>query len=263
LVSTSRLRQSALEIVAVAFVVMVLILGALNAGGATGGRLLSEKLREDPEERSGEYEPAGESEGGDPLTAALEEYQQRAYPATDIPFSATTAARQAYLQVKNRGLSKSKKLPGQWTLVGPSTANYPAILTFSGAPYVTSGRITALAIAPSCSVTKCRLWLAAAGGGIWRTDNALSAAPAWKFVSGSFASNAIGSIVLDLNDPTGNTIYAGTGEANASADSEAGVGIYKSTDGGDTWALLGSSGSIGYGRAIASIAIDPANSSVS
>ena len=39
-------------------------------------------------------------------------------------------------------------------------------------------------------------------------------------------------------DPTGNTVYAGTGEPNASGDSEAGVGIYKSTDGGDTWTLV-------------------------
>jgi hypothetical protein len=51
----------------------------------------------------------------------------------------------------------------------------------------------------------------------------------------------------------------GTGEANASADSEAGVGLYKSTDGGDTW-----TGPIGKtrfnARSIGTIAIDPTNS---
>ena len=36
----------------------------------------------------------------------------------------------------------------------------------------------------------------------------------------------------------GKTLYAGTGEPNASGDSEAGVGIYKTTDGGQTWTLV-------------------------
>ena len=62
--------------------------------------------------------------------------------------------------------------------------------------------------------------------------------PHWKFMSGSFGTNAIGSLLVDPADPTGNTVYAGTGEPNASADSEAGLGIYKSTDGGDTWSLV-------------------------
>ena len=46
------------------------------------------------------------------------------------------------------------------------------------------------------------------------------------------ATNAIGTLTIDPGDASGDTIYAGTGEPNASADSEAGVGIYKSTDGG-------------------------------
>src|SRR5581483_8659189 len=71
---------------------------------------------------------------------------------------------------------------------------------------------------------------------VWRSDNALNAHdPQWKFLSGSFATNAIGTLTFDA--PT-QTLYAGTGEPNASADSEDGFGIYKSTDGGDTWTHL-------------------------
>src|SRR5205807_6314663 len=44
-----------------------------------------------------------------------------------------------------------------------------------------------------------------------------------------------GVITLDPGDPTGNTLYVGTGEPNGSGDSEAGFGIYQSTDGGNTW----------------------------
>ena len=56
--------------------------------------------------------------------------------------------------------------------------------------------------------------------------------PKWVESNGTIPSNAIGSIVVRPNDSTGKTVYAGTGEPNGSSDSEAGVGLYKSTDGG-------------------------------
>jgi hypothetical protein len=177
--------------------------------------------------------PAREVLGG-PLLAAEEAYANRAYPALDIPIEQTLAAQNAFTAVKARGIGQGKRIPGQWTMIGPSTANYPAVLSFSQHDYTTSGRITALAISPDCAVgARCRVWAAAAGGGIWRTDNALAGAgPSWTFISGSFASNAIGTLTYDV--PT-STLYAGTGEPNASGDSEAGLGIYMSTDGGETW----------------------------
>ncbi len=142
--------------------------------------------------------------------------------------------------------------PSQWTLVGPTSANDPDVLTFSGAPYTTSGRITAFALAPNCGQGHCNLYLAAAGGGVWRTDKALHTNPSqrWEFISGSFATNAIGTLTIDPSDPSGNTIYAGTGEPNASADSEAGFGIYKSTNGGDTWTHLASNTSVPEGSGV-------------
>ena len=213
-----------------------------------------------------------ESERG-PDTAEAEDYANRAYPASEIPFQLTLNAQAAFNQIKGKGVGRGKNVPGQWTLAGPSTANYPAALAFSGADYTTSGRITALAIAPGCDNKFCRLWVGAAGGGVWRTDNALSGAGAsWQFISSSFATNAIGVLAYNA---TNKTLYAGTGEPNASNDSEAGLGIYKSTDGGDTWTHLSStvtalttagngtySGDAFAGRSISSIAIDPANPNV-
>src|SRR5947208_2574727 len=179
--------------------------------------------------------PGPERDAG-PTAAAEEAYANRAYPAAYVPLSATLNARAAFKKVQTRSSSNPSSNIGTWKLIGPSTANDPDVLTFSGAPYTTSGRITALAIDPSCNNTSCRVWAAAAGGGVWRTDNALSTSgPNWTFISGSFLTNAIGTLTYDAAHTT---LYAGTGEPNSSGDSEAGFGIYKSTDGGNTWTQL-------------------------
>src|SRR5438874_2186973 len=173
--------------------------------------------------------PGPETDRG-PMAAAEEAYANRAYPASDVPFKLTVDAQKAWANVKSLAPSA-----GVWTLVGPSIPNVPDILTFSGRDYTTSGRITALAITPTCTNNDCMLWVAAAGGGVWRTSKALANPPNWTFVSGSFATNSIGTLTYDAATAT---LYAGTGEANASGDSEAGFGIYKSTDNGNTWTQL-------------------------
>src|SRR5438445_11591543 len=173
--------------------------------------------------------PGPETDRG-PMAAAEEEMAKRAYPAPYVPLSLTLNARNAWASVRSQAPSA-----GLWTLVGPSTPQVPDILTFSGRNYTTSGRITALALTPTCTNNDCMLWVAAAGGGVWRTSKALANPPNWTFVSGSFATNSIGTLTYDAATAT---LYAGTGEANASGDSEAGFGIYKSTDNGNTWTQL-------------------------
>src|SRR5205823_1003575 len=132
----------------------------------------------------------------DPASEAEAAYAARAYPADEIPLQLSLNAQKAFTKIKTR--SGGAKTAGNWTLIGPSIANYPGVLSFTGASYTASGRITALAIAPNCGTNGCRLWVAAAGGGIWRTDNALSGSgPNWKFLSGSFGTNAIGTLTYD------------------------------------------------------------------
>jgi len=288
--------------IAMVALVTVLIIGMVLGGPAAYREYQKERVahalmehqrfvKGDPDAPSSEEAKAGNGGEGErgPGSEAEEEYSLRAYPADEIPFQLTLNAQTAFNQIKSKGVGKGKKAPaGQWTLVGPSTANYPSVLTFSGADYTTSGRITALAIDPGCSNTSCRLWVGAAGGGVWRTDNALAGSGAnWTFVSGSFLTNAIGVLSYDAAH---NTLYAGTGESHASGDSEAGMGIYKSTDGGNTWTHLpslvtnltttscGASEATGIciapvnngtytgdafaGRSISSIVVDPTNANV-
>jgi hypothetical protein len=199
--------------------------------------------------------------GEGPGSAEDFKFLQRSYPADDIALEQITAERAAYQAIAKKGFATGKGRPGTWVTVGPSNALYPASefrssYSYVPAEYVAGGRTTSLAIAPSCVNGHCTIWVGPAGGGIWRTKNALEGQPNWQFLSGPFGINTIGSIALDPNDPTGNTILVGTGEANASGDSGAGVGLYKSTDGGDTWGpVLGAS--VFNARSIGSIAVKP------
>ena len=203
----------------------------------------------------------GESAEG-PGSAAEEAFLQRAYPDTDIPLARVEAARAAFGAVKGKGFPTGKGRPGTWVTVGPSNAIYPLFEFRTNTLYVPNeyaagGRTTAIAIAPTCTPGNCRLWVGPAGGGIWRTKNALDGQPNWEYLSGSFEINSIGSIMIDPNDPSGNTLYVGTGEENACGSGcVAGVGIYKSTDGGDTWTgPLGKS--VFNARAVGTIAVKP------
>jgi hypothetical protein len=183
----------------------------------------------------------------------IEAYLLRAYPGTEISGDATLAAKAGWAS-----LNASAHSPGNWQLIGPSKATYPGVLDpflFDGAQYVASGRVTAFAIAPTCTTQNCTLYVAAAGGGVWKTTKALAGNQNWQFVSGGFGINAIGSLLMDPSDPSGNTVYAATGEENASGDSEAGVGVYKTTDGGATWNLVPDSGKF-FQRAIGEMAFD-------
>ncbi len=205
-------------------------------------------------------------------SAADWRFMARAYPASDISMAKIEGARAAHEQHVTTFAAVATQAaatraaaalaPATWVSLGPTRALYPlspfrGYFNYVPNAYEAGGRTTALAISPICVPGNCRLWATPAGGGVWRTENALASVPTWKYLSGSFGINAVSSIALDPNDP--NTVWVGTGEANASADSEAGVGLYKSTDGGDTW-----TGPIGKSRfnarAVGTIAIDPTNS---
>ncbi|HEY2615586.1 MAG TPA: hypothetical protein VGI42_07730, partial [Chthoniobacterales bacterium] len=128
-------------------------------------------------------------------TPDVEAYLVRAYPASTVPTGASSSARKGW-----SAMDGGSHFGGAWQLIGPSTANFPGVLTFSGHDYTTSGRITALAISPNCDRDNCTLYVGAAGGGIWRTNNALATTPTWQFLSTSFGTNAIGSLLIAPND---------------------------------------------------------------
>ena len=179
---------------------------------------------------------------------------QRAYPRHYVDDRIAAAGRQAFLA--NAGTAA---LATPWSELGPFTPAVAKEATYTGAPALNSGRVTAMAVDPNCgrAGSLCRMWIAAAGGGIFRTDDALAAHVVWTPADQGLTSDSFGSLIVDPTDASGNTLYAGSGEANGSSDSEAGVGLFKSTDGGQSWSLVPGSPAVAENRSIGAIAIDP------
>jgi hypothetical protein len=136
-------------------------------------------------------------------TPVAEQVADRAYPRTYVDDHLAIKSRDAFkakphtltaadFSTTSAFTAAAATDPGAWRALGPVTPNVageasqfydPA--TGTGPATQESGRVTALAIDPNCGKASapagapCRLWVAAAGGGIWRTNNALAATPAW------------------------------------------------------------------------------------
>ena len=184
--------------------------------------------------------PSGTDSPGEEPIGGYEAYisAARTSPADVIPPAMVQNAKNTFDKIAKQGDNSNGN--NHWQSYGPlQNSVQPGVLSFSGATTATASRDTAIVVAPTCVSGNCRLWVGSAGGGVWRTNDALAANPSWTWLDGGLALNSVGSLVADPNDPSGNTLYLGTGEANrCSSGCESGVGIYKSTNGGDSWSKL-------------------------
>jgi photosystem II stability/assembly factor-like uncharacterized protein len=85
-------------------------------------------------------------------------------------------------------------------------------------------------------------------GGVWRTNDA---GRTWNPIFDSQDIGSIGAIAVAPSNPE--VIYVGTGEADMRSDISYGNGMYRSSDGGKTWAQVGLEDT----RQIARVIIDP------
>lgn len=89
-----------------------------------------------------------------------------------------------------------------------------------------------------------KVWAASVGGGLWLTNNFMSVSPSWIAIDDLFDNIAITCFVQNPNN--NNEMYFGTGEGWFNADAIRGLGIWRSLDGGVTWAQLPSTNIAGF-----------------
>ncbi len=131
-----------------------------------------------------------------------------------------------------RAAGRDLVAPLRWRNVGPANP---------------MGRITDLEVPVGHTST----WYAGtAGGGVWRTRNA---GTTWENVFDRQGSVSIGDIATAPSNP--DVVWIGTGEENARNSVQWGDGIYKSTDGGESFTHMGLAESFQIGH----IAIHPTN----
>lgn len=127
--------------------------------------------------------------------------------------------------------------------------------TFSGlkwrgiGPARTSGRIADFAVNPN-NIQE--YYVATASGHLWKTVNG---GITWKAVADTLPYS-LGVVTIDPNNH--NIVWVGTGENNHQRALGYGDGVYKSTDGGESFARMGLKDS----RQIGGIVVDPNNSDV-
>lgn len=131
-----------------------------------------------------------------------------------------------------RALAKASTNEAEWEFAGPTNIG---------------GRVIDIEFNPQDSKI---VYAGAATGGVFK---AIDRGVTWSPIFDDQAVLTIGDIALAPNQPE--TIYVGTGEANGGHNNFPGGGVYKSTDAGASWKLIGLEPTTSIGR----IVVDPTN----
>lgn len=193
-------------------------------------------------------EESEELEASDALAAMQWMNEIRAYPDADIPADKYYKA----FEYSKENLTQLNDKPNldSWTSIGPNNIG---------------GRSIALAIHP---VDTSIVFIGSASGGLWKSTTGGIGASAWTLVNTGFPSLAVSSIAIDSANP--NLMYIGTGEnygyqySNYGLDIRTtrgmyGIGILKTTNGGNTW-TKSLDWSYNNQRGVWSVLINPKNS---
>src|SRR5471032_428620 len=92
-----------------------------------------------------------------------------------------------------------------------------------------------------------------AGGGVWKTTDS---GQTWVPIFDSQPVSAVGALAVAASDPR--VIYVGTGQIEERYDMGTGSGVYRSSDGGQSWRAVGLEDT----RHIGAVYVDPRNADI-
>src|ERR1043165_5658574 len=101
-----------------------------------------------------------------------------------------------------------------WRTIGPEGNRFSAAVGIPGDPLT--------------------YYVGSASGGIWKTTDG---GTTWASLFDAQPVQSIGALAIAKSNP--NIVWAGTGEAHIRSHISIGEGVYKSTDAGRTWTLMG------------------------
>nr|WP_321235985.1 T9SS type A sorting domain-containing protein [uncultured Psychroserpens sp.] len=175
--------------------------------------------------------------------------QERAYPLNTIP---TSKYLTAFSDKRNNSSRRSSQMVGEWESLGPQNIG---------------GRTLCLAFHPTNPDI---IFAGSASGGLWKTTTQGVGINAWEYIETGFPVLGVASIAIDSNDA--DIMYIGTGEVYGSGLAQPGtenrltrgsygIGVLKTTDGGNTWShsLVFNQDDI---KGVSDIAINPLNPSI-
>jgi photosystem II stability/assembly factor-like uncharacterized protein len=128
-------------------------------------------------------------------------------------------------------------------------------LTFRNiGPFRTAAWVTSIAVPETPAHDHLyTIYAASRSGGLWKTTNA---GTTWSPITDSVGAAAVGAVAIAPSNP--NIVWMGTGDQANARSSYSGKGIFKSTDAGATWQLMGLPDS----HHIARIVIHPTNANI-
>lgn len=121
-------------------------------------------------------------------------------------------------KINNKSMDKASPV---WTNLGPSLTPF----TINTSNKTGNGRINCIAFHPDDQNI---IYAGAPSGGFWKSEDGGNS---WSTTTDQLSSIGVSDIVVDPGDP--NIIYIATGDGDAR--DTYGIGIVRSTDGGDTW----------------------------
>ena len=221
-------------------------------------------LRQLASRRAREAYPAGKALG------RIEYFEtQRALPRTRESEGVVTSALATAPRIARRASSRRKPAPRSkytaahvtkarlapsfaaatelpvWRAIGPS--RIPNGQTYGSARPAVSGRCGGLVISPT---DPRRLVLCSGGGGLWGSADR---GATWQPLTDDQPTTSMGAIAAAPGAP--HVVYAGTGEGDN--QSQLGVGLLRSSDGGQTWQLMPAA--VLSGTGVYDIEVDPAD----